>query len=216
MENEYVLRLQDHEGYRELFDSCFGAAFDRVLCVRHTGKRRDNPHYHFCLRTTYDKRDSLARHLKKFFTKGKGNKHMSLKCWDGREEALSYLFHEDGGPEMVRGYSEDDIQRLKAMDLKIRESHVKPLDVCEVVLQQINESKTHVIDWGREAHKSRKVVFRFLYQYYLKKGEWMPNKYQMERYINRVRMLVVLQDPDRRKGMEHTYCEQMYDEWFGH
>jgi len=215
MENEYVLRLQDYEGYSNCFVECFGVAFDRVLCVRHMGKKRDNPHYHFCLRTTYDKRDSLARHLKKFFTKGKGNKHMSLKKWDGKTEALSYMFHEDSGPVFVKGYQDSDIELFKNLDKEIRAKHVKPGDVCQLILDQILKAHDGASLMQREPFKTQKFIFRYLYYHFLRNSDWMPNRFQFERYINRVRMLYVNSVHDIYPQKANDYCDQLYSEYFG-
>lgn len=100
---EYVLRLQALDGYSSKFDEVFGDRFSRVLCVHHLGKKRDNPHYHFCLTTDY-KSDALRKYLKGHFNLAKGNKHLSLKSWDGDEKACSYLFHEGTEALISKGF----------------------------------------------------------------------------------------------------------------
>lgn len=197
-----MLRLQDYQGYRESFDSVFGDRFVRLLCVKHLGKSRENPHYHFVFRTDY-KDSALRKYLKSQFTQGKGNGHMSLKPWDGQDEALSYMFHEGTEPVMNKGYTQDEINGYKEKDLTIRESHVKPGDVCGVMVEKLKAKHPRYSD-----QIDRKNIFTELYKYYKAKGDWLPNRYQMERYINKVRMILT---PDVK---DQLMINIIYNEWF--
>jgi len=90
----YCVRVQALEGYGSkiamlnLVDD-----YDGILGVKHSGSKKENPHYHIVIRTKV-KEQALRVRLKKLFTEGKGNQHMSIKPWDGDDKALSYLFHE--------------------------------------------------------------------------------------------------------------------------
>ena len=112
---DYVLRLQALDGYSSKFDDVFSDRFTRVLCVHHTGKKGDNPHYHFCFTTDY-KKDALRKYLKGHFDLATGNKHLSLKDWDGDQKACSYLFHEGTPLVMSRGFSEKEIEDFKRIN----------------------------------------------------------------------------------------------------
>lgn len=209
-----MLRLQEYQGYSDSFVSVFGDRFDRLLCVRHLGKSRENPHYHFVFRTDY-KDSALRKYLKLHFTQGKGNGHMSLKPWDGQDEALSYMFHEGTDPIMNKGFSQDEINGLKEKDLSVRESHVKASDMCQLILDEIMALPNGPSVMQREVYKTRRYIFGFIYSYFLKKGEWMPNRFQFERYINRIRMLYVIQNCDKYKCIGSAYADQLFTEYFG-
>lgn len=202
MAYQYVLRLQEHKGYSDSFDVVFGVRFDRVLCVRHTGKTGENPHFHFVFKTDY-KDSALRKYLKGHFNQGKGNGHMSLKEWDGRDDAVSYMFHEGGDPILNKGWEDDEIRRLREKDKVIRSEMVDPKGVCDIIAEVMKVEYERLSD-----QQDRKNIFTQLFYYYKKRGDWFPNKFQCERYINKIRMLVT---PDRNDGW---LINLMYNEYF--
>jgi hypothetical protein len=174
---DYVLRLQALDGYQAKFTDVFADRFDRVLCVHHTGKRGDNPHYHFCLRTDY-KKQALRVYLKGHFDLAKGNRHLSLKDWDGDTKACSYLFHENTPVVMSKGYTQDDIESFQLQNEEIKNKMVKSNDVVDEAVKTLLE----------DYKPDKRRMFNVLFDIYVKKGEWLPNKFQWERIINKVRL----------------------------
>lgn len=173
----YVLRLQALDGYSAKFDEVFGSRFSRVLCVHHTGRSGNNPHYHFCLTTDYLK-DTLRKYLKTHFVLARGNKHLSVKDWDGCEKACSYLFHEGTEALMVRGFTEEEIEKFKQMDTLIQSKMVKPNMIVDKAVELLREARD----------PDKRQIFNTLFRIYVENGEWLPNKFQWERVVNKVRL----------------------------
>jgi len=173
----YVLRLQALDGYSNKFDEVFGDRFSRVLCVHHTGRTGNNPHYHFCFTADY-KKDALRKYLKGHFDLARGNKHLSLKDWDGRKEACSYLFHEGTEALISKGFTAEEITEFKEMDTLIQSKMIKPNMVVDKAVTILKEARD----------PDKRTIFGVLFQIYVDNGEWLPNKFQWERVINKVRL----------------------------
>lgn len=197
---EYVLRLQALDGYLAKFDEVFGDRFTRVLCVHHTGKKGDNPHYHFCLTTDY-KKQALRVYLKGHFNLGSGNKHISLKDWDGNTKACSYLFHENTPVVKRVGFSDDQIFMFQLMDKEVKEKMVKSNDVVDEAVAMLLQD-----------HKpDKRRMFNVLFDIYVRRGDWLPNRFQWERLVNKTRL-----EHARSKGVVEVKMlrNDMFNEMF--
>lgn len=161
-----------------LSDSCY-----RFICVRHHGGKKEVPHYHMVLDVSgadFDPR----KELKKYFNKGTGNKHHSIKSADERDEALSYLFHENIDEECIvyqNGYSKDEIDGFIALNSQIQAEMSTPTEVCKMIASQLLKDKS---DW------STKNIFRLIYEAHKAKGSWLPDRRQAERYLHRIQAMI--------------------------
>lgn len=199
---KYALRLQALDGYQAKFTKVFGDRFEVALCVPHKGKKGDNPHYHFILRCDYkNTTQALRKYLNSHFDQGKGNKHLSLKPWDGSAKACAYLFHEGTEALMEKGVLPEEIETFKAMNHRVKEMMVKSNDVVDeavaLLLQKYKPDK--------------RQMFHTLFDIYVAKGEWLPNKFQWERLMNKVRL-----EYARAKGGAHIHQlrNEMFNEIF--
>lgn len=122
----YFIRIQEYFGYakhiKELFSDT--KTFREVVAVKHTGKSRDNPHFHISVKT-HLKRPALRARLVKVFSLGKGNQHMSIKpIQEGEyENTIQYMFHEEDRDtfEILLGNEEVcEIGRIGARQFKAR------------------------------------------------------------------------------------------------
>lgn len=59
--------------------------------------------------------------MKKIFDQGKGNGHMSIKPWDGSNDACSYMFHEPDAAIVVR----KGVSDAQLVEFKARNQHVQ-------------------------------------------------------------------------------------------
>lgn len=175
---DYVLRLQALDGYQAKFDTVFNDRFSRVLCVHHTGRKGDNPHYHFCFTTDY-KKQALRVYLKGHFDLAKGNRHLSLKDWDGSDKACSYLFHEGTSEIMCKGFSDDQLTSFKEKNTEVQAKMVRPNMVVDRAVEILVQ---------KTGSPSKRDMFNVLFDIYKDSGEWLPNKFQWERVINKVRL----------------------------
>lgn len=196
---DYVLRLQAHDGYKDKFDDVFNARFSRVLCVPHSGKKGDNPHYHFAFTCDY-KLQALRVYFKKHFDQGKGNRHLSLKSWDGDRKACSYMFHEGTQPVLRRGFTDEEIEEFKSINEGIKEA-IKKNAPAQIVADATEHFKGQ--DPGHQ------ILFKWIMLRLRANGDWLPNKYQMERWIMRIQ--ANLKD-DVQYG---SYLSRLYESWYG-
>lgn len=207
---DYVLRLQALDGYSAKFDEVFGDRFTRLIYVHHTGKNKDNPHYHFCFTCDY-KKDALRKYLKGQFTLATGNKHLSLKDWDGRPDACSYLFHEGTKVTNVKGFSSEEYEQFFKRNEEVKKSQVKIPVLLERVLKNILGHDCYVLTGHyKPPHNERFFLFKQIMYEIRKSSDWVPNRYQMERYINKLRLMLNTKDVSFE-----MFCENLYQEYFG-
>jgi len=95
----------------------FGETIDCVslLCVSHTGKKKENPHAHFLVvMNSQLQKQSFAIRIKKAFEVV--DRGYALDVWDGNrgEGAASYVFHEtDAAILCSKGWSADEIEEAQ-------------------------------------------------------------------------------------------------------
>jgi len=196
---EYVLRLQACDGYRQKFDNVFTDRFSRILGVPHTGRKGDNPHYHFAFTCDY-KQNTLREYLKKHFDQGKGNRHLSIKKWDGDPKACSYLFHEGTETIIRRGFTDEEIESFKLINENIKQAIKK-----NAPAQIVTDATEHFA--GQDP--THQDLFKWIMIRLRANGDWLPNKYQMERWIMRIQ--ANLKD-DTQYG---SYLVRLYESWYG-
>lgn len=219
--SQYVLRLQALDGYSALFSNVFSDRFERVLYVHHTGKKGDNPHYHFCLTCDY-KKDALRKYLKSKFTLASGNKHISLKDWDGDIKACSYLYHEGTPVTNHRGFTQSELDLFCTLNKEVKSRQVKIPDILDVVIKQMIKTdpfgniipssyvrpQSNPYDLYSENYiPEKKRAFRLLLLELRKRGEWIPNKFQMERYLHMILSKVNSSDQNYESFIDDLYSE---------
>jgi len=219
----YAIRLQALDGYAAKFNDVFSDRFSRCIYVHHTGKKGDNPHYHFCVTCDYNK-DALRKEFKKHFNLAKGNKHISIKDWDGSPRACSYLFHENTSVTNVRGFTDEEYNGFFQLNKDVKEKHVKLPDIIDEAVKRMCDQDP----WGKPVrykrpqyefvdmsgeHSEHKQCFNILLDIIQEKSDWVPNKFQFERYINRVLFIVNSLD-ESGKNMK-TFRENLYGQYFG-
>jgi len=91
----FCVRVDALDGYSDklpMLSAC--EDYKSIIAVKHMGNKGENPHFHLVVRTHVASQAFRVR-MRKIFDEGKGNGHMSIKPWDGNNDAISYLFHED-------------------------------------------------------------------------------------------------------------------------
>jgi len=117
----YCLRVDALDGYAAklpLLSAC--QDYKSIIAVKHQGTTKENPHYHLVVRT--DIKDQAFRvRMRKIFDQGKGNGHMSIKPWDGSNDAISYLFHEDENTTILvqHNISDETVAQAKARNRQV-------------------------------------------------------------------------------------------------
>jgi hypothetical protein len=165
------------------------------------GKKQENPHFHVVCECDYNK-DALRKHLKKHFPV---NLSVSIKDWDGDIKACSYLFHEDNDAIISKGFTDEEIHTFKLKDISIRETLQSkgPKNVCNIIAEQY-KSRQHDPRWSEF-----KIIAYLLFDYYREQGDWMPNKFQMERYIRQVLVISAGNDKEEWESTKWKMYAQM-------
>lgn len=195
MAYNYAIRIQALDGYDGLIQSFFADdRFTETIRVHHTGKHRNNPHYHLCVKTDYSQAQTLRKAIQKTMNKAKGNKHVSVKAWDGEVRAVAYLFHEGTEPDMIRGIPQSFINEARMLNQTIQEEIEK-----NTVGKVCDEATLYFAALGKKV--TDPMIFSYLYDRYHKTGDWLPNRYQFERYIVRIRANLA-------QSKETIYCHK--------
>lgn len=199
----FALRLDDRTGYREMMYEFFKTdRFKKVVIVKHTGKTGENLHYHGIIECDY-KQQALRVQLKKVFNLGRGNGHMSLKLWDGSKNAVAYMFHEEGHEIVTHfGFSDKYVKECYEINEKIQEDITKntPNQICQEVIRILGDKM--------DVRNSRLIVYT-IWDILKAKGQWYPNKYQLERWISMCQSMITEcgENPDQA-------WKSLKDKWY--
>ena len=92
----------------------------RILAILHNGDTKENPHVHFTIElTTVLQKQSFDVRMKKLFLWDKASLYSS-KPWDGNKEANSYMFHEDTEPFVNKGYTKQETDEFRQMNISVQ------------------------------------------------------------------------------------------------
>lgn len=117
------MRVDALDGYGEKLPLlALNTDYQSMIAVKHKGKNGENPHFHIVVRTEVAGQAFRVR-MRKVFDQGKGNRHMSIKPWDGNNDAISYLFHEDENtPILVQhNVSDETVAKAKQRNRQVGE-----------------------------------------------------------------------------------------------
>ena len=194
---DYVLRLHAVDGYAATFSNVFTSRFSRCMYVYHTGKKGDNPHYHFCLTCDY-KQPALRAELKKYFNLAKGNRHLSLKKWDGNPKACSYLFHEGTEPVVLKGFSQEEVDVFREANKDIQDEikDKSPNKLCATMYEKFKGTQP-----------SKFQLFSAIMNECRSNGSFFPNKFQLERWLMKIEAMLT-------EGENPTDWESLKVKWF--
>lgn len=199
----YFIRIQQLESYDvKLKSLVICNDYEKILCVKHQGDKSDNPHYHLTIKTTVKPKAFRAR-MVGIFDQGKGNGHMSIKPWDGKQEANSYMFHEEDDskpgymfhdeddsnrePErkefINKGYEQSEVAALRALNKTIKEKveankQKASWKLEEVVLAQLQLKPINNVTQRDVAIEILKTCFE--------SDKYQPNDFQLKLMSDRI------------------------------
>ena len=198
-----------------------GDMFDAVYGIKHTGKKSNNPHWHFVVESWYSK-DTLRARIAKEFDLFKGNKNHSLKEWDGDDQLVQYTLHElkdfndlhnvlmvnsrTGGFKM---FAECQLKKLhtrsQSIVADIREN--SPNKICLRIAQQI-------LDGGFK--NNTQEIFRLICKHLMLRGKFLPNKFQAERWVLQVQVHIAQIHDSKTEGefSQERLIQQLYNDYF--
>lgn len=210
---EYFLRIQEYDNYFDTLVKWFSSpVYDRVLLVHHSGKVKENPHFHAVFTTSLSE-DEIRKEISTRFQLGKGNKHHTLKVSDGNIKVKSYLLHEDTPFEYVKGFTQEELSEFEQKNLQVKKDiKEKPRDkLKDRVLQKMID--TYLVgdgfhSWDQLAVK--KLIFDLIYEDCETRDDYLPNKFCMERIINYVQMRFTA----KKYGRTEIHRDFLYNEMF--
>lgn len=119
----YCIRVDALDGYADrLMPLTLCEDYKSIIAIKHVGTTKENPHYHLVIRTNVLQQAFRVR-MRKIFDQGKGNGHMSIKPWDGNNDAISYLFHEDENAKILvqHNISDETINLAKQRNRQVQQ-----------------------------------------------------------------------------------------------
>lgn len=180
----YFVRVQAMEGHMERVTMLQNQTDYRVVfAVKHKGKSGENEHYHIIIVTSVAPQAFRVR-MKKVFDGGKGNAYMSIKRYDGSEDAYAYCFHEDVAELVCRKGVSDDLitraqQRNKQVQEQIKDAKQKASWTLEQDAIEYFKEWTHVPTDRQVAERLVRIAFD--------RNKYVPNPYLARQIIANVR-----------------------------
>lgn len=218
---QLAIRLNQFEGYEEKLKTFFtpGDTFDAVYGIAHKGKTSNNPHWHFAVEAWFPK-DTIRARIAKEFSQEKGNKNHSVKEWDGDETYIQYTLKElkdfsnindvlvcnsRTGGFLMTGNLEKLHARSQMIVDEIKEN--TPTKICMRIAEMMIESDTRVTDYE---------IFRLICKYLMKRGKFLPNKFQAERWVLQVKVCIAQIHDAKTTGekSQEEVIKNLYENYF--
>lgn len=194
----YCIRVDALDGYGDklpLLTAC--QDYKSIIAVKHKGTSKENPHYHLVVRTDVQQQAFRVR-MRKIFDQGKGNGHMSIKQWDGNNDAIAYLFHEDEDTTVLvqHNISDETVAQAKARNRQVAEmvqaSKAKASwHLEEIVYEQLK---------GDDKQHDDQYIGKLLILSALRHGKYVPQPWHIRAMTERIqfrRLNGVEEDEDR-------------------
>lgn len=199
----WAIRLQNIPTYDEKCKEFFTyERFTRLIRVHHLGKQRNNPHWHFCVECEH-KQDALRKAMNRKFDLGKGNKHISIKAWDGELKAVAYMFHEGTEPDLIHGFDVQEIETARQINITTQK-RIKDNAPTSIV----QEASEYFIE-NENTNPNMRQIFDFIYDRLRANGNWLPNRFQFERWAMRIQANI------RNDRQWSSYKEELFDSMYG-
>jgi len=174
------MRLDDRDGYHERLQALkLSTDYMSILGVKHTGSSKENPHYHLVIQTQVKDKAFRAR-MVKVFDKGKGNGHMSIKPWDGADEAYSYMFHEGAKKaDIIHNITDERISHFMKLNSQVQglvsEAKKKATFLLETEVLQFLNKESDEFDIGKQ-----------IVTLALRTGKYLPSDFQLRSMVDKV------------------------------
>lgn len=200
---EYAIRIQALDGYDTIIQTLLESdRFSRTIRVHHTGKKKDNPHYHLLLTTDY-KQQALRAEMKKHFTKASGNKHLSIKQWDGNIKAVAYLFHEGTIPDCIKNFTDEELTIASEINTQVQ-AKIKANASAKII-----QDATDFFRARNNCTPVDQAVFQYIFIRLKLNGDYLPCRQQYERWTMRIQANL------RDEGQYYDYMHKIFADWYG-
>lgn len=184
----------------------FASTIDCVsmLCVHHTGQKKENPHIHFvCGMNTSIQKQSFALRVKKVFEVV--DRGYAVDVWDGNrtEGACSYLFHESVWNVLAhKGWSDDEVKEAQRIGQAISKEVAKAKDKAS---QKLVERAVKHFD-GRSPTKFD--ILSFMVDEIHGGQAYHPGNFKLKSFIEEVEIKLTPQEQLGR--LKHAMYSDMF------
>mgnify|MGYP007090484853 CR=1 FL=1 len=161
----------------------------------------------------------MRKRFKLVFTKGKGNGHISITEWDGKIDAIGYVYHEDQHlvPTVLHGFTAEEINQAKCINAKHQDKikSESPTKVLEKVIERLTQAghTTYTDHYGQVKVRSRwthEEIFNVIMDAYNEKGDWMPNRFQNGKIHHEKSKTMLNQDDESWKNLKKLWYSEMF------
>lgn len=203
----FCVRIDNYEGYTDKIQA-LGMLYPLCIAVKHFGTTKENQHYHIVIKSDIQQQ-TFRKRMKLIFNSGSGNGHMAIKNWDGNNDAISYLFHED--PDAVilvrQGCDDEFITRMKHRNVEVqvevskaksKSSHL----LYEPAYQHFKNVKTHFHD---------RDIATFILLHAMRMDKYAPQPWLLKAMVSKV--LFMLCEGDTAK--EDLFARDLVDAIYG-
>jgi len=181
----YCVRVDALDGYSNklpMLSAC--EDYKSIVAVKHKGNKGENPHFHLVIRTQVAGQAFRVR-MRKIFDQGKGNGHMSIKPWDGNNDAISYLFHEDENTTLFvqHNVSDETIaackERNRQVVAMVQASKAKASwHLEEIIYEEIKKTRPGGAD--------ESIIGQQLILAALRNGKYVPQPWHIKAMVQRI------------------------------
>jgi len=186
----YCVRIDAMEGYLEKIKALpMCQDYKSIVAVRHHGTNKENPHYHLVVQTPVLQQAFRVR-LRKIFDQAKGNGHMSIKPWDGNNDAISYLFHEDENAKLLVQHNVTDEtiksarERNKSVQLMVQAAKDKASWKLEDLSYEYFKNEWKPV--GGQSQPSEATIGQHLIINALRTGKYVPQPWLIKAMVQRI------------------------------
>lgn len=206
----YFVRVQALEGHREKITMLTANTdYKVVFAVKHKGKQGENEHFHIIVVTNVAPQAFRVR-MKKVFDGGKGNAYMSIKRYDGSEDAYAYCFHEDVAELVERkGVTDELIARAKQRNVDVQQEISEAKKKASWTLEE--DAIEYFKNWDR-IPTEREVAER-LVRIAFDRNKYVPNPYLARQIIANVRFKLCDGDVTKEDAVVRSIVDRIIPQY---
>jgi len=211
----YCMRVDAIDGYSEkllMLPAC--QDYKSMVAMKHHGHDKENVHYHVVIQTEIASQAFRVR-MRKIFDQGKGNGHMSIKPWDGNNDAIAYLFHEDQDAVVLvqHNVSDETIAQAKARNRAVTEMVVASKSKAswkleDALWEEIKDRADHGDPGWRVIEES--ILGQRLILLALRAGKYVPQPWHVKAMVQRLQFRLMNGSEELEENFAMRLARQIF------
>jgi len=204
----YCVRVDALDGYSDklpMLSAC--EDYKSIIAVKHMGNKGENPHFHFVVRTHVASQAFRVR-MRKIFDEGKGNGHMSIKPWDGNNDAISYLFHEDENTTLLvqHNISDETVAQAKERNRQV----VAMVQASKAKASWHLEEIVYAQFKGSSRTPDESIIGQHLILAALRNGKYAPQAWHVRAMTQRIQFKLLNGTEEREEDFAMRLSRQIF------